>query len=248
MTIANNPSANKDAHEARECEPVSRAVGGSSGVDEIIVIGAGVHCSDGPCGLVRCVVVDPVAQDVTHIVVESKHRQGLGRLVPLALIGAAGNDVSLNCDSAAFEDLEVAEEIQFMPGSVGHATYGPRETLTLPYYGFGLADRTAAADAGLAVTRDALPLGEVGVHRGDCVHAADGEIGVVKGLIIERQTHNVTHVLLQEGHLWGRRDVAIPICSVTAFEGGIRLNISRDAVQSLPPVVLEHSVFDRYHR
>ena len=204
-------------------------------------IGADVRCSGGPCGQVRCVVVDPVAQEVTHIVVEAKHRQGLGRLVPLDLISAAGNEVSLNCDLAAFEDLALAEEIQFLPGSVGYATYGPQETLTLPYYGLGLAAVTAAENTAQAVTHDALPLGEVGVHRGDCVHATDGEIGMVKGLVIERRTHHVTHVLLQEGHLWGRRDVAIPIRAVTAFEGGIQVNMPKATVQNLPLVVVEHS-------
>ena len=63
---------------------------GSRGDDQVIEIGADVRCSGGPCGQVRCVVVDPVAQEVTHIVVEAKHRQGLGRLVPLDLISAAG--------------------------------------------------------------------------------------------------------------------------------------------------------------
>ena len=51
----------------------------------------------------------------------------------------------------------MAEEIQFMPGSVGYATYGPQETLTLPYYGLGLAAVTAAENTAQAVTHDALP-------------------------------------------------------------------------------------------
>jgi hypothetical protein len=88
---------------------------------------------------------------------------------------------------------------------------------------------------------DALPLGEVGIHRGDSVHATDGEIGVVKGLVIERRTHHVTHVLLQDGHLWGRRDVAIPIRAVTGFEGGIQVNMPKATIQSLPLLVIEHS-------
>jgi hypothetical protein len=125
--------------------------------------------------------------------------------------------------------------------SVGYATYGPQETLTLPYYGLGLIAVTAAENTAQAVTHDALPLDEVGVHRGDCVHATDGEIGLVKGLVIERRTHHVTHVLLQEGHLWDRRDVAIPIRAVTAFEGGIDVNMSKATVQNLPLVVVEHS-------
>jgi hypothetical protein len=129
-----------------------------------------------------------------------------------------------------------------MPRSVGYSTYKPQETLTLPYYGLGLAAVTAAENPALVVTHDTLPLGVVGVHRGDCVRALDGEIGKVEGLVIERLSHHVTHVLLQEGHLWGRRDVAIPIHAVTTFEGGIQLDMSKSAVQSLPLVVVEHGV------
>ena len=44
-------------------------------------IGAEAHCTDGVCGEVSRVVVDPVAQTVTHLVVEPKGREGLGRLV-----------------------------------------------------------------------------------------------------------------------------------------------------------------------
>ena len=51
-------------------------------------IGTEVSCTDGPCGAVTKVVVNPVAQTVTHLVVEPKHRAGLGRLVPLHLVAA----------------------------------------------------------------------------------------------------------------------------------------------------------------
>lgn len=241
MKIADKRAADKAAHETRDRKSQRRKPGGSPDDDQVIEIGADARCRDGPCGQVRCVVVDPVARDVTHTVVEGNHRQGLGRLLPLDLVGAARNQVSLTCDLAAFKDLAVAEEIEFMPGSVGYATYGPEETLTLPYYGLGLASVTAAENVAQAVTHDALPLGEVGVHRGDCVHASDGEIGVVKGLVIQRRTHQVTHVLLQEGHLWGRRDVAIPIRAVTAFERGIQLNMPKATIRSLPLVVVEES-------
>jgi hypothetical protein len=49
------------------------------------------------------------------------------------------------------------------------------------------------------------PLNEVEVRRGEHVHATDGDIGRVQGLVIDPSDHHVTHVLLQEGHLWGRR-------------------------------------------
>ena len=90
------------------------------------------------------------------------------------------------------------------------------------------------------VTTEAVPLGEVAVHRGDPVHATDGDIGRVQGLVIDRGSGHVTHVLLQEGHLWGRREVAIPIGAVASTSGGIRLRISKHEVQGLPSVDVDH--------
>jgi sporulation protein YlmC with PRC-barrel domain len=90
------------------------------------------------------------------------------------------------------------------------------------------------------VAYDSVPLGEVEMRRGDHVHATDGEIGRVQGLVIDGRSQHVTHVLLQEGHLWGRKDVAIPIRAVPGVENGIRLSITKQQVQDLPPVNIEH--------
>jgi hypothetical protein len=50
----------------------------------------------------------------------------------------------------------------------------------------------------------------------------------------------VTHVLLQEGHLWGRKEVAIPIGAVTRVDDGIWLSITKQDVAGLPPVDIDH--------
>jgi sporulation protein YlmC with PRC-barrel domain len=198
------------------------------------------------------VVVDPVARVVTHLVVEPKHRQGLGRLVPLDLVDATTGEIRLRCTMAEFEKLGSAEETQFIPGSSGYAAYGPAQVLSWPYYGLGLGGMGMAGGMGAeigaemaavsqTVTYDKLPLGEVAVRRGDHVHATDGDIGQVQGLVIDPRDHHVTHVLLQEGHLWGRKDVAIPIGAVTGVDDGIQLGITKDEVQDLPPVDIDHS-------
>ena len=36
-------------------------------------IGANASCSDGQCGQVKCVVIDPLTEAVTHLVIEAKH-------------------------------------------------------------------------------------------------------------------------------------------------------------------------------
>ncbi len=206
-------------------------------------IGAKVSCTDGDCGEVSRVVVDPVARTVTHLAVEPRHRRGLGRLVPLDLVDTSGGAIRLRCTLAEFDQLGSAEETQFVPGSGGYAEYGPEQVLSWPYYGLGGAAGVPGelvAPPSETVTYDTVPLGEVAVRRGDRVFATDGAIGMVQGLVIDPGSHHVTHVLLQEGHLWGRKEVAIPISAVAGADDGIRLRISKQEVQDLPPVDIHH--------
>jgi sporulation protein YlmC with PRC-barrel domain len=82
-------------------------------------------------------------------------------------------------------------------------------------------------------------VGEVEVRRGEHVHAKDGAIGRVQGLVIDPSDHHVTHVLLDEGHLWGEKRVAIPIGAVTGVDDGVSVSLTKDEVRDLPPVDLD---------
>jgi hypothetical protein len=234
-------------------------------------IGAAASCTDGPCGVLARIIVDPVARAVTHLVVEPKHERKHGRLVPLRLVEAVPGGIRLRCTRAEFEELDPAEETQFLPASgwPGSPGYGSEQVLSWRYYGLtpgpdpGVAsaglDSTASLDSSVgldssagsgqeyatrAVTHDSVPLDEVEVGHGDRVHATDGEIGLVEGLVIDPGNHSVTHVLLQEGHLWGRKEVAIPIGAVTRVDIGIRVNLSKQQVGDLPPVGIDHPAGD----
>jgi len=205
-------------------------------------IGADASCSDGVCGEVTRVVVDPVARAVTHLVVEPGHWHGPGRLVPVSLADATAGGIRLRCTLAEFGELQPAEETRFLPGTPGYPGYDPEQVLSWPYYDLGIGPGLAGGMAAVPqpVTYDTVPLGEVEVRRGEHVHATDGTIGRVQGLVVDRRSHHVSHVLLQEGHLWGRKEVAIPIGAVTGIDDGIRLNITRQQVQDLPPVDIGH--------
>ena len=56
-----------------------------------------------------------------------------------------------------------------------------------------------------------------------------------QGFLVDPGDHRVTHVLLQEGHFWGRKEVAIPVSAVTGVENGIRLNMTKKQIEDLPP-------------
>jgi hypothetical protein len=207
-----------------------------------LVIGSDAVSRDGYHGEVLAAVIDPGARMVTHVVVEPKGRQGLARLVPLDLVDLvdpAPDQIRLRCTEAEFMDLEAAEETlaEFVPGYPG-----PVQLLSPGWRG---ADEPAA-DGGAILripeqeTIDIVPPGEVEEHRGDHVHATDGDIGQVRALRIDPGSRQITHVLLREGHLWGRKEIAIPFDKVAGFDHGIRLSITRQQVRDLPPAGTDH--------
>jgi hypothetical protein len=205
------------------------------------IIGSSVSCSDGPCGELTRVVVDPAARTVTHLVVEPPDRGGTSRLVPVRLAGAGTAAIQLRCTMSQFGGLREAEETQIVPGALGELGNG----LSAPYYGRGGMGLAMAVGTGLGtgtapqrITTDRIPAGKVEVRLADHVHATDGPIGKVRGLIVLARGHQVTHILLDEGHLWGKRRVAIPIGAVASFSDGVRLSLTRDEVRDLPPVDL----------
>jgi sporulation protein YlmC with PRC-barrel domain len=208
-------------------------------------IGEEVTCRDGVCGDIRRVVIDPVARALTHLVVEPKHRQGLGRLVPIDLVDATAEGTCLRCSTAEFDALEDAEETHFLPEAGEGMGYAEGQALEWPYYGLGAGGMGGVTGMGLAspqvIIHDRVPVGEVEVRRGEHVHASDGNIGRVHGLVIDPKDHHVTHVLLQQGHLWGKKEIAIPISAVKDVAAdGLRLNLTKDEVRDLPPVDLAH--------
>ena len=204
--------------------------------DTTITIGSAATCSDGPCGAVSRVVVDPVARELTHLVIEPEHRSGLGRLVPLEMVETEAGTVRLRYTLAAFEKLPGAEEMDFLPGGSGYQAYAAHEAYYSPYFGLegGTDPRLTLASA--VETRDMLPPGEVGIRRGEAVHASDGEIGKVEGLVVDTAQGHVTHVLLQEGHIWGRKRVAIPIGSVQKIDQVITVQLTKSEIEALPAV------------
>jgi len=190
------------------------------------------------------VVVDPVKRAVTHLVVEPRHRPGLGRLVPLDLVDAATpKEVRLRCTRSEFDQLRFAEDTDFAPRTSlnQYSGYSAEQKLMWPYY-------SPIEGEGTPPTRDgeptgaygSLPPGEVEVRRNKRVYATDGEIGRVEGLVIESGSHHVSHVLLQEGHVFGRREVAIPIGAVTGVVDSVQLNITKQQAENLPLVNIDH--------
>ncbi len=208
------------------------------------IIGANVSGADGALGELNRVVIDPVARRITHLVVEPPHRHGSGHLVPVDLVASATEaEITLRCSTAEFTALDEAEDVHFVPGASGPWSYQQSQMLTLPYYplggGMGMGLGTPMGIGPQAVVTDRVPAGDVEVRRGDPVHASDGDIGRVQGLVVDPGDHSVSHVLLDEGHLWGKKRVAIPISAVTRVDDGVQVSLTKQAIEDLPEVDLD---------
>jgi sporulation protein YlmC with PRC-barrel domain len=203
-------------------------------------IGADASCSDGACGQISRIIVKPAAREVTHLVVGPKRRHGPGRFVPVDLVDATTGQIRVRCTLAEFYTLPPAEETESVPDldPGGHPGYGPNRGNMWVW--LHAARDPGESGARQAVTVDSVPPGEVDVRRDLTVCATDGEIGQVQGLVVEPGGHHVTHVLLQEGHLWGRKEVAIPIGAVTKIGTLlIHLSLTKHQVEDLPPVDID---------
>jgi len=210
-------------------------------------LGADASCTDGACGQVSRIIVNPVTREVTHLAVAPRHQYGLGRLVPVDLVDATTGQIGLRCALAEFQALRHAQETEsgpdLDPTGHGHPDNAPDKVKWAIVGGNVIMQPGGRGEpeAPQQVTVDYVPEGEVEVHRELTVCATDDDIGQVQGLVVERRGHHVTHVLLREGHMFGRKEVAIPIGAVTKIGTLlIHLSLSKHQVKDLPPVDIDH--------
>jgi len=191
-------------------------------------IGADVSCADGDCGRLHRIIMDPATRALTHLVVGRDSHAA--RLVPVTLVGSAGADsIILTCTAAGFDLLEPAEATEMVP---------PTAPAGGPVTGGGALGGGYRAPAKPdMITYDRVPAGEVQLCPNERLHAADGDIGHIKGLVAAPD-HHVTHILLTEGHLWNRKEVAVPIRNVVDATFGVQVDLTREELKDLPAVEL----------
>jgi sporulation protein YlmC with PRC-barrel domain len=208
-------------------------------------IGKRVHCSDGDYGELADIVIDPLEKRVTHLVVRPKHAVGESRLVPIELAKSRDDEpheIELACTLEEAHGFESVREVAYL--RLGeNATEDPdwdigvEDVLALPYY--ALDEETFADELASDVTMsyDRVPKGEVEVRRASAVISADGHsLGEVDGFVVDAEEH-ITYFVLERGHLWGRKEVTIPIGAVARVESdAVHIALSKDEVGALPAI------------
>jgi sporulation protein YlmC with PRC-barrel domain len=208
-------------------------------------IGVEVDCSDGTFGELADVVIDPTTKRVTHLVVKAQEEPRVERLVPVELANpgdGASRAVTLRATAEEVGSLPPVKDVGYFqlgdfPLDDPDWDVGIQEVYALPYYP---ANDLAPSSPDFSVMYDRIPKGEVEIRRASDVYSAGGHhLGHVDGLLVDRDEH-ITHLVLERGHLWGRREVTIPIGAVAKVEtDDVMLSLTRDQVGSLPEVAVQ---------
>ena len=87
---------------------------------------------------------------------------------------------------------------------------------------------------GSMVVSENIPAEGIVVRRGMSIEATDGFVGKVRELVVDPVSHKVTHVLLHKGHLFGQKDIMVPLANIDRIDADtIFLDITKTAVDDL---------------
>jgi hypothetical protein len=93
-----------------------------------------VHCTDGRSGRSTYIILNPITERLTHLVVKEQWPSRTERLVPIDWIAITTRDVIvLNKAREDFTQLEEFAQTEFVYRDVPHLTSDPKVTMFWPY-------------------------------------------------------------------------------------------------------------------
>src|SRR5438876_8627249 len=191
-------------------------------------LGTSVRCRDGATRELVDVVIDSSSNRVTHLVIRPAEDAEDARLVPISLAKGAEQDgeteISLNCSAADLERFDPVHQVE--------ALQAGEQRKEDPNWGVGVEDITVSPnyepsafgeyvgtlDSDATISYDRVPKGEIELRHASSVYSADGhQLGLVDGVVVD-DGDRLTHLLLERGHLWWKREVALPTEAISKFE------------------------------
>ena len=194
-------------------------------------INVDVFCQGENCGHATAVVLNPITDVVTHLVVKEERSPNTERLVPIKLIDkSTPQAVYLRCNTDMLQDLSPFIDVEYIQSVIPHysAVYGN-------YYIQPLVTNDREI---VAVPHQHIPADELSISRGAKVFSSDRhQIGNVDEFMVDEENGHITHLILREGHLWGKKDVSIPVSEIDQIDGEhVHLKIDKKKVGELPVI------------
>jgi sporulation protein YlmC with PRC-barrel domain len=69
------------------------------------------------------------------------------------------------------------------------------------------------------------------------VQARDGHVGRVDEFLVDPTNGHITHLIMREGHLWGQKNVTIPVSEIDHIdEDTVHLKMDKREIELLPAI------------
>jgi sporulation protein YlmC with PRC-barrel domain len=198
-----------------------------------IPLNVDVHCSNGRCGRSTHLIVNPTTERLTHVVVKERRPSRKERQVPIRwVISSTPEVILLDRTTDEFAQLQEFNQTDFIYTDVPHYATDPKLTAIWPY--------VVPAKRVIDDTYERISPGELAVRRGARVRATDGSVGRIDEFLVEPKSGQITHLVLREGHLWGKKVITIPISEIDHIdEKVVYLKVEKKSVEEMPAIAVK---------
>lgn len=201
-----------------------------------IPLQAPVECTDGVYGRSAYVLMNPVAGKVTHLVVRADAWPNTETIVPVeAVAETVADTILLRCSKAELAQMAPFVKTEFIEKQmpIVYPDYGTFGNNMGTYYIWPYADYDDTVQ--VPVEHLQIPPGELAVRRGARVEGTDGYVGRVDEFVVNPENGKITHLVLREGHLWGQKEVLIPLSAIDETRAdAVTLKLNKHQIESLP--------------
>jgi len=203
-----------------------------------IPINADVFCQNESCGTSTYLVLNPTTEKVTHIVVKQKHFPNAEYLVPIDLIlSTVPTQIHLRCSQGTLASLEPFIETEFIQAKI--PKYMGTPIMLSPYV-------LPEIEFLPPLEHENIPANELALRRGARVEATDGHAGRIDEFLVEPTNGHITHLVLRKGHLWGQRDVTIPVSEIDRIEeDAVYLKLDKARIEALPAIPIRRGLLEK---
>lgn len=202
-------------------------------------LGRSVELTEGAAQQLADVVIDSGSKRVTHLVVQPRDHGEEARLVPVGLAEEPGGgaELSLRCSAKDLERFDLVHEFEVLhagerPKEDPKWDVGVEDIVVTPTYAptaFGEYAGAGAGDSEVSISYDRVPKGEIELRRASSVYSSDGHhLGSLEGVVVGDKDR-LTELFFQRGHLWWKREVAVPAEAISKFESDmVKLSLKKD--------------------
>jgi sporulation protein YlmC with PRC-barrel domain len=199
-----------------------------------IPLNAQIECTDGVCGRSVYVLINPVLDQVTHLVVR-EDLSLIEYIVPVDIVSdTIADTIQLRCSKVELEKMVPFVQTEFVEKKVSVTDYGyvgGNYGLGTYYWPYVSPEMTVQVPVG----HRQIPPGELAVRRGTRIEATDSYVGKVDEFVVNPENCHITHLVMREGHLWGQKEVIIPISAMGDIrDDTVFLKFDKHQIESLP--------------